>query len=162
MPLDVTKGSITLDYAEKVAATLAEDIVGSAGNTRTSSSTGTSYQQDNIVAGAENPCGAKTQIYDANSMAVATGFISARAATADTLKFRLYMDGVLTAESAYVPTSGTNVILVGTRALSGSKACEVKLRNCDTVGRYSYIPSAEYSTGGLLASGIGIGSIKLV
>lgn len=160
MPLDYTEGSISLDFAEKVAAggALAEDIVGEAKSALAvnTASAGFQHRQITVTAGADLDVATKTLLFDANSMAVAVGSVG-WSVGAGTCKLRLYMGGVQVAESGFL-ASGDLVNVVATRALSGNQVCKIALHNYDGSDDVWYTFST--ATGGDVFAIIGVGSIK--
>lgn len=163
MPLDVTKGSITLDYAEKVAAgALAEDVVGA--SAQSNCTIANFYGRvANVGPGSYASIANKSLTYDAASMTVAVGSASIRSAVVDeSMKLRLYMDGVQMAESGWYDNAlGITYVLVATKALSGSKTCEIRVWNYDVGAQDAYIGGG-YGSGSKDTAIIGVGSIKLV
>lgn len=160
---NIKSGTTIFGFLGTFVNTLAEDIVGSSGPIDTSdTTTAASVLQPSIAGSGDYACATKTQSYDASSLAVAVGFVNAVATTVSTLKLRLYMDGVQVAESSYFAASATaeTIILVATRALSGSKICKIDIHNYSGTVKTVTIPSAQDSNGQALATGIGIGSVK--
>ncbi len=161
---NIKSGTTIFGFLGTFVNTLAEDIVGSSGSIDTSTlSSGGAVKQIGIGAGGDYACATKTQSYDAASLAVAVGFINQKNGASGQLKLRLYMDGVLVSESAFF-TGGNvaeTIILVGTRALSGSKICKIDVHNYSGGNNNLSIPCAYTGIGEPVATGIGIGSIKL-
>lgn len=119
---------------------------------------------DDFVGGESNDTiNSLTQVYDPNSMAVAVGFVRGNAEEANSLKAQLIMDGVQVAEGSFFGIIGTNIsvtILIGTRALSGSKTVVLQMHNYDVsaVNRYFYAGKIGSQ---LDDCGLGVGSVKI-
>lgn len=171
-PITTIAGLRTLGAGAQQAAagnhthTLAEDIVGSAYTAITQNSLSTAVQYYYFVlipaTTASATIATKTQSYATTSMAVATVAGSFWCSSADSMKLRLYMNGVQVAESAYLPAAfgaGAFQFLQGTRALSGSIVCYFDAYNYGAVQVALDIDGT--ISAGICACGIAIGSIKL-
>lgn len=140
---------------------LAEDFVDSA-ITTLNADTADGAQVEVLTIGpvAGTDVATITKTFDANSMAVAVGYIFARRTGGD-MKLRLYMDGVQMAESGIFDLSTRkNYIVVGTKALSGSKICKITAWNSHATITGDVHISAMHAAQ-KVACGIGVGSIKL-
>ncbi len=159
------KSSVNIfGFVGTYAQSLAEDILGSGQPIDTADQSGSgAVLSTPITAGGDYTCATKTQAYDASSLAVAVGFINQKNDTASQLKLRVFMDGVQVAESAYFSAGNTaqTIIVLGTRALSGSTVCLVKVHNYGGTSNNLKIGCAYSGTGEEVATGIGIGSVKL-
>lgn len=148
-----------------VAGALAEDLVDSAITTHLNIvdfPPGHQYTSPAINPGNELEVVAETSDYDADSITVAVGHAFTRCSAAGTHKLDLQMDGVLVASSAFFNGFYENWIVVGTRALSGSKICRIVVHNYDvSFIRPYYLLSSEIEAAPGAAA-IGVGSIKLV
>lgn len=160
-PAKIKKDVVIFGKTGTYTPTLAEDVLGSqiSGLTTGYADGGTQHQP--LAAGADLDLASKTQTYATTSRAVAVGFINVKASFANTIKLRLYMDGVLVTESAYFSTSATTYITASTRALSGSKTCKITIHNYAGAEKWCNIGSASGAGGSKLAAGIGVGSIKV-
>lgn len=140
--------------------TLVEDTTGYEESAIVSDTILSMFRED-VVMGAETEVDlvAKTLTFAANSRAVAVGFCYAWPEVAYTLKYRLYMGGELVYETGTYGADAVQVILVGTKALSGSQECKLAVYNTDVAEHNLRIPSLE--DGGAVAAGIGVGSIKI-
>lgn len=162
MPLDFTKGSITLDFAQEVeAGALAEDVLGSAGFGDVEVDTQATYWSKSIVIanGADLDLGTRTLTYDSASLAVGVAVCAGRATASFRLKLQLIMGGVQVAEGIYLDSSLYNYTLMGTRALSGSQTCISRLHAYDAGASYQFHcqNQNDWASGGIAA-----GSVKLV
>ncbi len=142
--------------------TLSQDITGAAlssliGN---NSSVIFWYYETSLAAGASVTLVTLTQSYDANSMAVAAGVCLGAVAGGGDVDLRLYMGGVLVAQSGGL--NGTyDTSIIGTRALSGSQTCHVDLYNNDSGAKTVRLPGGIGGSGSPAGGGMGVGSIKL-
>lgn len=146
-----------------VGGALSQDIVGSAVNADNCAGASNLYNSTSIPASSDFTYATLAQVYDAASMAVAAGFGASEALTVNTLKMRVYMDGVQVAESAYIPTtSPAAIVVIGTKALSGNKTCYVAIHNYDAGSARNIITAGGASSGvSVIGAAIGCGSIKL-
>lgn len=159
---NIKDGVTIFGFLGTLSTTLIEDILGSAVATATSDTLHSTAYRLLVSVGAESDLdiATKTQTYDASSMAVAVGFSVASPGSVDDIKLRLYMDGVQIAESAYFTVNTyLTIILVGTRALSGSTICKIALHNYNVAGKTNGFVT--WATGEPYPAGIGIGSIKI-
>lgn len=161
MPLEVAEGSITLDFAKKVAGgALAEDVEGDTKNVDVTDDSGSFYHIDlEVLATSEVTLATKTLVFDATSLAFAAGFACISGETPQ-LKLRLYMGGVLMQETVILDDDDTmNHVLRDFKALSGSQACALVIYNTDGSGRwYLFTGNTGYSE---RAVAIAVGSVKL-
>lgn len=140
--------------------TLAEDITGSAQSAILLEAAAAGYAiAVSVAAGSETDLATKTQSYGTASIAVAVGYANGEGAHADHIKLYLYMDDSLVASSAFIPAIAENTIVVGTRALSGSKICKVAAHNSDISECWLWVTS--YGSTSPIGAGIGIGSVKI-
>uniref|UniRef100_A0A6M3IZW8 Uncharacterized protein n=1 Tax=viral metagenome TaxID=1070528 RepID=A0A6M3IZW8_9ZZZZ len=153
---NIKSGVTIFGFLGTYAQSLAGDILGSAQTTDLAASTGTAYFTVSINSAVERDIATNTQNYSANSMAVAVAYMLGNVLAV--FDVRLYMDGVLVTNQAGAGTAGQ--ILMGTRALSGSKICKLSVYNTDVSARNFILGG--FNTGVPVAAGIGIGSIKLV
>ena len=138
--------------------TLVEDILGEASSTLTAINAGGYIGSVTITTETEVTLVTKTQTYDASSLAVGVAWGHFRI-TANTTKVRLYMDGVQMAESAFLTLTGTNIVLMATKVLSGEKTCSIRVYNSDGSTRYLGIAGTNSTSKSV--AGIAIGSIKI-
>lgn len=139
---------------------LAEDITGFGICALTGAGSYSSYDFYQVVgASADLDLATTTDVYDADSMAVAVGAAHLHTDQVDRHKLRVYMDGTLVAETGYVITAtAATYVAVGTRALSGSKICKVADHNhggASAIYMFGARPS-----GNIVGASIGVGSIK--
>lgn len=141
--------------------TLSQDLVSSVGAYSVDTS-GTYYQRTfAIAATSELELVYQTKTFATNSMAVGGGFALANASAGSALKLRLYMGGIQVAESAYLATAASDlVILVATKALSGSQNVSLRVYNYSG-GSVNFISAGNLANGGYAPVGIIIGSIKM-
>ena len=163
MPLEFPKGSITLDFAKKVApGSLAEDVEGDNTSATNCDSTGTYGNKFlSIVDGADLTMATKTLNFDANSLAFAVGCVNCNASSADALKLRLFMGGVQMQETGFIPDAVTrNDLCRDFKALSGAQTCYISIHN--SFG--SAVSARFYSMNTIskIPAMIGVGSVKLV
>ncbi len=160
---NIKSGVTIFGFLGTLSSTLAEDIVASSITALTGAAGLTTmyYLSQAVGSGAGVDLVSNTSIFDANSMAVAVGYVYCWCGVANAIKVRLYMDGVQVAESAYLTGSpAANIIVVGTKALSGSKICKVTAWNY-AVGSQNIALCAAIVSGAIIACGIGVGSIKV-
>ena len=140
---------------------LTEDITADGITTDTGSSPGGKYLSKSLSATTEYELCTTTDTYAAGSLAVGVAFLGAREVFGDSVKYRLYMDGVQMAESGFIVVNGSVMVLVATKALSGSTIVK------GTV--YNYSGSTRTLQYGIAGGGgapapcpaaVGIGSIK--
>lgn len=164
MPLDVTKGSISLDYAEKVAAgALAEDVEGDTKGTVTMTGSSTLWQYSgwSMPALGEIVLVSKTLTFDANSLAFCAAFACVREQVSTRPQFlRLYMGGVLMQEIAVDHNSSLNYLLRDFKAMSGEQTCELKDYN-DWDGVGNFLECYGYDVDSETPVAIAVGSVKL-
>lgn len=143
--------------------TLAEDILGDAQGTAQ-----TTYQEPagwqwrtNVVAGGDVTLVSLVQAYDADSLAVGVVSFFGGMQGINQGKIQLVMDGVMVTESAYLLTDGDPVflILLGTRALSGSTTCLARVHNYDVSDRWVYVRQIQENDERTVI--IAVGSVKL-
>lgn len=137
---------------------LAADVAGSASSSTVVLTPGGSYHQRNLEAYEEVDLTSKILTFAPNSRAVAVGFASC-AAVANSMKLRLYMDEELVAESSYIPTTTSSVIVIGAKELSGTKTCRLSVRNYLDSSRY--FRTAAVSVGDLEGVAIAVVSMKI-
>ncbi len=160
---NIANGITIFGVLGTLVAALAEDITGSGINADVSTTDGGRYINYSVAGSSDHDIATTTDVYDANSMTVAVGVLLAKSSFVDTHKQRLYMDGVQVAESAYFgPGDPENIVLVGTKALSGSKICKVSIHNYDVAAKTFQYGWACNRAGEHECNGaIGVGSIKL-
>ncbi len=139
-----------------VGGALVEDITGYAGTPDIGTTAGTYQRQDSLGTGVNLTFGTKALTFAAGSRAVAVGWTNSDCAGSQ-MKLQLIMGGVQVAESAFIDTS-ENWIVVGTRALVGLQTCLVRVHNYHVDTKIVY--RAGRGNGDVVASGIGVGSIK--
>lgn len=141
---------------------LAEDIVGSSMAGTAAGNSGTYYVLTIAInAGADEDLATLNQAYDASSLAVGVAFFQATASKASSLKGQIIMDGVMVAETTFIPNTSTYTrIAIGTKALSGSKNCIARVHNYDagSVNYYAYSGFVSVQK----SAGVAVGSVKLV
>lgn len=138
---------------------LAEDILGEASTAEIATSSSGWFNTYNITTVTEVTLATKTQAYDASSLAVGVAWGNLGFAQANAAKVRLYMEGVLVAESAFIPIGPVNYAVLGTRALSGSQTCSIRVYN--SFGATKALWLGGVWEDGAAAAGIAVGSIKL-
>jgi len=163
---DLAVGNIKLGvnifgFVGTLSATLAEDILGSQMCALTEEYSGGNsfYRNDAIGAGADFEFVALTQAYDASSLAVGVGVFDVETNTADTIKVRLFMDGVQVAESAFLLVDPLLYILMATRALSGTVECKLEAHNYGGGESTFYIMGR--MNGDIVSAVIAVGSVKI-
>ncbi len=77
--------------------------------------------------------------YATSSIAVGSLFFYGEANLASALKIRLYMGGVMVAESAFVTQAVSTMVLVATRALSGAQDVEGGIYNVSGASKFFYV-----------------------
>jgi len=167
-PVAATAGLRTLGTGAQQAAagnhthTLAEDVLGTEFSaTSTNAATG-ARRGHYMIGGADETLVTKTLTFAALSRAVAVGVGSFSVDNAgDFFKIRLFMDGVQMAESGYLGQDNDPIVLVGTKALSGSKTCYISAHNYSGSGNSLYIHGCYRVSHRKEAVVIGIGSIKI-
>jgi len=148
-----------------VGGALAEDILGTNDYGDADSESTSAYKPVTVAGTTLVDLVSLVQAYDASSMAVGVGFVNAEGDWPNSHKIRLYMGGVEVAESGFVASGGGNcsmIIVIGTRALSGSQTC--KISDYNYIGTENNLNIAgQGRTAGTnkpVAAGIGVGSIK--
>lgn len=155
------KGGVTIfGKLGTLSITPAEDTSGSTVSAIQTSATGGWKKSQAVGAGADiDPIATKTLTFDANSLAFAAGFIYGNATEANTFKARLYMDGVLEAESGFLPLTGVSTWVIGFKALSGAgKICKITVHNYGGASDIRMYGGG--ATGLPIAGGIAVGSVK--
>ena len=141
---------------------LIEDILGDQATTLVASQAGTHYVHHYLLAEDEEyEIVAKTQVYDADSLAVAVGFCHCGEQWSNEMTLKLYMDGVEMFETGWlIQNSGGHIqyILMATKAMSGSAECKVTAQNYRAGTNFIQISGGPINTR-LGAAGIGIGSV---
>ena len=157
---NIKDGVTIFDVLGTFANTLAEDIKGNAATALTTSDAGTYFRWLTIAWPGPTDLVSKTQDYDASSLAIAFGVITGRASSANVIKIQLVMDGVEVAESAWITNvTGGCFVIMGTRALSGSKICKMTVTKAADIA-YT-LGLSGFDNGSPVAAAICIGSIKL-
>jgi hypothetical protein len=156
---NIKNGVTIFGFLGTYAGTPAEDILGSASTAITDSAAGSQYKASSIAASSDLTLATLTQNYAANSRAIATGFQNGAASLANTIKLRIFMDGVQVTESAYVSDVHGNHIVMGSAALSGSKVCYFSAHNYDA-GAARILWTGSYAAG-VVAAMISVGSVKI-
>jgi len=155
-PENIKSGVTIFGKLGTLSATLAEDTKSVTSATQTcTQTTGESYPYDVGIGGTADIV-SKTDDYDAASLAIAHMAAAARCSGAAGSKVRLWMDGVQMAETAYVSTTGENIGLSASRAMSGTKTCKVSMWSNDGSALYFFA-----YTGRPIGCHLCIGSIKL-
>ena len=145
---------------EAAGGTQAEDTTGEDSTATNADATDTAGYNAIAIAGTtEVTLATKTLTYDADSITVAVGFAAGLSSDLNKMKLRLYLGGTLVTTSGYIPTTIDTMIIVGTRALSGSQECKIVCYNEDSSEHTLYAYSED--SGSVLPFGIGCGSIKL-
>ena len=145
-----------------VAASLAEDILNKAQSTLVAGAATESplpYLMQAVTAGTDFDLATCTTNFAATSRAVASGATWIRQGYPNSLKVRLYMDGVQVAESEFVVLYALRM-LQGTAALSGSKIVKIAVHNYNAAD-VDFLSNAP-GTGQPIIMGVMVGSIKLV
>lgn len=141
--------------------TLAVDVTGVDQGTDTqdgSTSVTRHYKTYTVNAATDEDLASITQTYIAESLTIATAFISIWTSHAD-FKLRLYMDGVQVAESGNLANQ-TTYRLIGTRATVGvDKICKVAAHNYNA-GSQDCSPECEYGGTNLIMAYVSAGSVK--
>ncbi len=144
------------------SGTATEDILGNAvaANVTATDTYTFSYYNHSLAASADWTV-TKTQTYASASLAVGVAVTWIAPDTASAVKVRLIMDGVQVAESGYIAVSEQFQIVIGTKALSGSKDCSCQVHNysAGTVVIRSISGAAGTMPEG---AGIVIGNVKVV
>lgn len=151
MPLEPTKGSITLDVAKTVTGgALAEDVEGDDSCT-INPTFSEEFRRIEIVA--NTTLATKTLTFDGNSIAFAAGFGNGYQSDGG---LKLYMGGVLLQTSANFAAGSDSYTRVvrDFKVLSGSQTCSIK--NADDLRMLGA------SLGSEVPAAIAVGSVKLV
>lgn len=118
------------------------------------------YREEALADQAEYDMVSLTQTYDTASMAVAAGFFASYLSGADNFKLRLYMEGVLVAESAFIANT-TSYGIIGTRALSGAGViCKLSIKNDSGGAETIDMECDSIAAARKIKAHIGVGSIK--
>lgn len=149
------KGAATLDQNTHVQSSIAGD---------TYSSVSTYNKTLTVPAGGDYDLVSITQTYDSSSLALLAGYAFIYCATINSIKVRLYADGVQKAESGYISagsTAPTFVTLVSYASLLGSKIVKLSAHNYSG-GDLAIICPAHPITPYPLIAGVHAGSVKVV
>jgi len=155
---NIANGIVIFGVTGTLSATLAEDLVDHADSAIVADTGGVTCEiKIALVASAplDYDLATITKNYDASSMAVGVAQSVNDLYSGADATLRLYMDGVLEAESAAIGGL-ENTIAVGTRALSGSKICKASMYIRDANRQHKFYGAV----GGILWSSISVGSIK--
>ena len=142
---------------------LSQDITGSAvSNYISTASTGYIYSVS-IAASGELDLSSTSNSFSANSMQVGVASCVGWEGTGNSLKLRLYMNGVSVAESGFLGATGGVLVAVGTSAMAGVKICKATLHNYDAVSSRVFYTGPNSGQGNAPCGGgiIGVGSIKV-
>ncbi len=145
------------------AQTLSQDLVASAITALTGIFSDGFFNCDAAIgANAEVDIATTTNVFNAASMAVGVGFWGNTGAQfINSLKCRLYMDGVQVAESAFLASAATtNIILIATKALSGNKIVKTTVKESAGAPCLLYIGGG-VPVGAVASAGVAVGSIKV-
>jgi hypothetical protein len=143
--------------------TLLDDISGLNAPSTVAIPSGTYYRTSNAtLSGSDNlfPMSV-TPIFAAGSRAVGVAIVHGVPSANNALKLRLYMGGVLVAESAFLTTVRDNfIVVVGFAALSGAQTITANIHNYagSTVNFYTCSNVSNTCLGGWA---VGVGSIKI-
>ena len=144
--------------------TPAQDILGSAISSIVANYNGSAWSQLSVSASSDSATIATlTQSYAAASMAVGIGMVSAKDNTgSENIKLRLYMDGVQMAESGYFSNlQAIPVVIMATKAMSGSKTCYIAAHNYSGSIQYLNIYGTNTTGAGHFPfAAVAVGSIK--
>ncbi len=158
---NIKSGVTIFGFLGTYLSTLSQDLVASAVSADTGVTTGGYYAKITVATGADYDMATTTNTFAANSMAVAIGCLHACDWDGTVqFKLRLYMNGTQVAESGAIGSSPTQIIVKGTRALSGSKICKIAVHNYDPAVSRIICPSSGAINASPIATGIGVGSIK--
>ena len=151
---------MTIKVAGAAACTLVEDVVASQPSTILTDATESAYYYAAAIPkGGELDLASTTPTFADGSRAAGVAFWCGYLQRPDEGKLRLYMGGVLVAESGLLGSSDSAVV-TGTRALVGAQECKATLYNSNAEFTLFY-RSYNRATGSPIAVGVGVGSIKV-
>ncbi len=160
---NIKSGAVVFGFTGTYLSTPAEDMTGSTIDATAAPTSLTSYKKStSIAAGGDLDVVSNTSTYAAGDLAVAVGMAMCASDGANSVKLRLYMDGVQIAESAYLlNTDFTLFSLAGTKALSGSKVCKLSAHNY-AVGAQTLDVLGGANLNSAQAAGVGVAGVKVV
>lgn len=133
-------------------STLTDDIFGSSYCGIATPTLGGYYYALSMNSGTDLTLATLTQNYAANSRAVGVGVANGQGFATSSIKLRLFMNGVLVAESGYLVPPAITYFVIGSAALVGSNTCTVIAHNYNIVAvtlELAGLSSTSYSAAGI-------------